>query len=324
MTPQSRCAQTHFCNLLFVVVLTDVCCTSSEKIGQATALDGAAALDAAMDAPGVRGYGLNVPAGYRPSLPTPLVVMLHGYGTDGASQESYYFKLAAMSEAKTFLYAYPNGTLGTISWSVGNRFWNATDACCDFFHLNPDDVVSFDAVVDDISSKYNVDAKRIFVVGHSNGGFMAHRLACDRSSRVAAIVSIAGAQWLDPANCRPDQLVSVVEMHGDQDVAGGNDPYPIDYNGGSTFEGTYPSAHQTVSSWAQKNGCFGTLADTGQLLDLVPSLPGAETRIDAFTNCPPGIDVQLWTIQGGGHMDPLDTTAFGEAMWQFMIAHAKP
>lgn len=324
MTPQPRCARTHFYIVLSVVVLTDVSCTSAEKIGQATALDGAAALDAAVDALAVRGYGLNVPARYNPSLATPLVVMLHGYGADGASQENYYFKLTAMSEAKTFLYAYPNGMVGTVGWSAGYRFWNATDACCDFFHLNPDDVAFFDAVVDDISSKYNVDAKRIFVVGHSNGGFMAHRLACDRSSRVAAIVSIAGAQWLDPDNCRPDQLVSVVEMHGDQDVVGGNNPYPIDYNGGSTSEGAYPSAHQTVSTWAQKNGCSGTLADTGQLLDLVPSLPGAETRIDAFTNCPPGIDVQLWTIQGGGHMDPLDTTAFGEAMWQFMMAHAKP
>ena len=27
-----------------------------------------------------------------------------------------------------FLYAYPDGTV----YSVGNHFWNATDACCDF------------------------------------------------------------------------------------------------------------------------------------------------------------------------------------------------
>jgi polyhydroxybutyrate depolymerase len=298
-------------------------CASLGKDVLAIVTDASAAADIAVDALATRGYGLNVPTGYDPAIPTPLLVMLHGYSADGASQESYYFKLTAISEAKTFLYAYPNGMVGTVGWSTGYRFWNATDACCDFFHINPDDAAFFDTVVDEIASRYNVDARRIFVVGHSNGGFMAHRLACDRSSRVAAIISIAGAQWLDAGNCQPQSPVSVVEMHGDQDVAGSNNPYPIDYNGGSTYEGQYPSAHQTVSTWAQKDGCTGTLAETGQLLDLVPSLPGPETRIEAYTNCPSGIDVQLWTIQGGGHMDPLDTIAFGEAMWQFMTAHPK-
>jgi hypothetical protein len=48
-----------------------------------------------------------------------------------------------------------------------------------------------------------------------------------------------------------------------------------------------------------------------------------ETKVAAY-RCPAGIDVQLWTVQGGGHMDPLDPTAFGNAMWNFMSAHAKP
>ena len=283
-----------------------------------------AAIDAraAADQLAARPYGLHVPSSYDGATPTPLVVMLHGYGATGDTQEGYYFRLTATSDAKGFLYAYPNGTVGTVSWSAGSQFWNATDGCCDFFALNPDDVGYFDAVVADISAKYKVDAKRIFVVGHSNGGFMAHRLACDRSAEIAAIVSVAGAQWSDPARCQPARPVSVVEMHGDRDMTVGTD-YGIDYNGGSTSEGPFPSAHQTVATWAQKNGCTGALAAAGPGLDLVPALPDAETRVEGYGGCPSGGDVQLWTIQGGGHMDPLDTATFGEAMWSFMAAHAR-
>jgi polyhydroxybutyrate depolymerase len=297
-------------------------CASSNT--RATPAD-SAGRDAAADAANLlaaRPYEIHVPPSYDGTTATPLVVMLHGYGATGVSQESYYFRLTATSDAKGFLYAYPEGTVGTVSWSAGAQFWNATDACCDFFALGPDDVAYFDVVLADIAARYNLDAKRVFVVGHSNGGFMAHRLACDRSAKIAAVVSVAGAQWNDPTRCQPSGPVSVVEMHGDHDVTVGSD-YGIDYNGGSTSEGPFPSAHQTVATWAQKNGCTGALAAAGPALDLIPGLPDAETRVEGYGGCPAGVDVQLWTVQGGGHMDPLDATAFGESMWSFMAAHAR-
>jgi polyhydroxybutyrate depolymerase len=39
------------------------------------------------------------------------------------------------------------------------------------------------AVIDDVAAHYTVDPKRFFVIGHSNGGFMAHRLACEIGGR---------------------------------------------------------------------------------------------------------------------------------------------
>jgi polyhydroxybutyrate depolymerase len=259
-----------------------------------------------------RPYTLHVPTGYKAGSPTPLVVMFHGYGASGAIQE-LYFDITATSDANTFLYAYGNGTVD----QTGSRFWNADDACCDLYNVPVDDVAYFDAIVADVKSKYDVDPKRLFVIGHSNGGFMSHRLACDRSSSVAAIVSLAGAVWDDPTKCAPTDRISVAEVHGNADKT-------ISYTGGSTGEGTYPSAPTTVATWAAKNGCTGALTDTGKTLDLDSNLAGNETQISAYGSCPSGIDVQLWTIQGGAHVPTLTHPGWGDAVWGFLSTHAKP
>ncbi|MGD0527960.1 MAG: PHB depolymerase family esterase [Polyangiaceae bacterium] len=268
-----------------------------------------------LDAAGIvaaRPYTLHVPTGYVAGSPTPLVVMFHGYGVTGATQEAY-FQLTNASDEHTYLYAYGDGTLDqTNSW-----FWNATDACCDLYDVPVDDVQWFDAVVQDISSKYTVDPKRIFVVGHSNGGFMSHRLACDRSSTVAAIFSLAGAQWDDLSHCEPTDKVSVVEIHGNADTT-------IDYDGGMTSEGTYPGAPTTVADWATRNGCTGPLAPNGQTYTIDTTLPPNQTVVQTYGGCPTGIDVELWTINGGTHIPTLNQPAWGEYVWGFLSAHPKP
>ncbi len=268
----------------------------------------------AIDAAGIvasRPYTLHVPTGYDPKKPTPLLVMFHGYSVDGPSEE-LYMGLTAASDASTFLYAYGNGTVD----KMGYRFWNATNACCDLDSIPVDDVTYFDAIVADVSSRYNVDRKRIYEVGHSNGGFMGHRLACDRASTLAAVVSLAGAQWDDPNECNPSEPVSIVELHGDADAV-------IDYDGGSTSEGTYPSAPATVNIWGAKDGCTGGLSLTGQTLDVDTTLVGSETVVSAFGGCPAGIDVQLWRIQGGSHIPTISHPGFAELVWGFLGAHHK-
>ena len=129
-----------------------------------------------------RPYDFQVPGNYDPSKPMPLVILLHGYSVTGFLEDAV-FGLGRIADAKGFLFAYPNGTKD----KGGNHFWNATDACCNFDGSTVDDVTYLDAVIDDMSARYNVDSKRVYVTGHSNGGYMAHRYACDRASRVAAM-----------------------------------------------------------------------------------------------------------------------------------------
>ncbi|HEY8090128.1 MAG TPA: hypothetical protein VIF09_19840 [Polyangiaceae bacterium] len=274
----------------------------------------------AIDATGIvaaRPYTLHVPSGYKAGTPTPVLFMFHGFGISGDVEEAY-MQLQGVSDAHGFLYVYSTGTLSKpTDGGLGSTFWNATNACCDFYDSGVDDVQYFDAMLDDLQSKYSVDPKRVFVVGHSNGGFMSHRLACDRASRVAAIVSLEGAQWLDLSKCNPSAPVSVVEVHGDADQT-------IYFDGGSTQSAAYPGALATMGDWGSRNGCTGALAATGQTLDLVADLPGSETAVEAYAGCPPGIDAQLWLVHGGVHIPTLTQPGWGETVWTFLSAHPRP
>lgn len=239
--------------------------------------------------------------------PTPLLVMLHGYTSNGAQQESY---LKFGSLQKTFLYAYPDG----LRDPQNNRFWNATDACCNFYGNPVDDVAYIDAIIEDVAMKYALDRKRVFVFGHSNGGFMAHRLACDLSAKIAAIGSLAGAVFDDATKCNATDKVSVLQLHGTMDGT-------IAYGGGTIIGKAYPSAVNTVATWAMKNGCTGGLVDTNMPIDLEAVIAGSETAVARWT-CTSGA-AELWTIQGGAHVPPLQVT-FAAMVWDFFAAHPKP
>lgn len=258
-----------------------------------------------------RPYLLAVPTGYDAAKPAPLLISLHGYGSTAEEQESYVgFK--SLAESKTFLYAYPQGTPGIQE----ANFWNATDACCGF-GSPVDDVAYIAAVIDDVSARYKVDASRIWVFGHSNGGFMAHRLACDLSTRLAAIISLAGAVWKDETKCAPTSPVSVVQLHGDKDTT-------IRYEGGTASDlggPAHPSAAQTVATWAKKNGCAGAIGLKGRY-DIERALVGDETRVESYAGCPAGVDVELWTIEGGSHVPRLGG-GWLERVHAFLAAHPK-
>jgi polyhydroxybutyrate depolymerase len=258
---------------------------------------------------GARPYRSRVPRSYDPARPTPLIVLLHGYGASGMVQD-LYFGLGRLVDERGFLYAYPDGTLD----ATGKRFWNATDACCDFMRTGVDDVAYITAIIDDLSARYNVDPRRVFVVGHSNGGFMANRLACDRASRLAAIVSLAGAAWADRARCPAGSPVAVLQVHGDRDDI-------VLYEGGVFGTARYPGAVETVAGWAQRNGC-GALESTGMMLDIESAIPGAETRVARHTGCAGGA-AELWTIQGGGHVPSFQATWPGMVV-DWLYAHARP
>ncbi len=260
-----------------------------------------------------RPYDLFVPTGLPASTPAPLIVLLHGYGASGELQATY-FNLRTAAQDSGVLVALPDGLVD----GIGRRFWNATDACCNFSGNPVDDVAYLTAVIDDVAARHAVDPARVYLVGHSNGGFMAHRMACDRSNRIAAIVSLAGATWNTAATCAPSEPVAVLQIHGDADTT-------IRYAGGAIGTTAYPSAATTVKTWADLNGCTGPLENTGVRLDLDLPKVGADTRVERFRDCPgAGADVELWTIEGGGHSPTFRHPAWSAALVGFLLAHPKP
>jgi polyhydroxybutyrate depolymerase len=257
---------------------------------------------------GSRPVTVHAPPSYSACTAAPLVVMLHGYAASGALEETY-LGLTAQADARGFLYAYPDGTVDT----GGNRFWNATDACCDLYGAGVDDSTYLHDLIVEIGLHYAVDPKRVYVVGHSNGGFMAYRMACDHADQIAAIASLAGAMWNDVASCSPTTSVAVLEIHGTADAV-------IAYGGGAISGHAYPGAQTTVGDWVTLDGCNATADTSAPPLDLDSGLAGAETTVTRYaTGCR---GAELWTIQGGSHVPSL-TPSFAPDVVDFLLAHAK-
>lgn len=264
---------------------------------------------------GDRPVTVHIPASYDAQQPAPLLILLHGYSTSGKEHESY-FRLGPAADARGFVYASPDGTIDR----QGNRFWNATDTCCDFDKSGVDDVAYLAGVIAEIQASLAIDPKRIYVLGHSNGGFMAHRLACDEAEVIATIVSLAGATYADPADCSPRTPVSVVQIHGTADDT-------IKYEGG-TIPGSppYPGAEATAQTWAAYDGCDEPSTPLDAKVDVDADLASttdpAETTVAVWQGCTSGATVQLWTIPDGGHA-PTIASSFADTILAFLLDHPK-
>jgi polyhydroxybutyrate depolymerase len=260
---------------------------------------------------GERPATLGVPTTYDCQRAAPLVVALHGYtGNGGGTVE--YFGLKAEAEKRGFLYLAPNGTAD----GAGNNFWNATNACCDFAKTNVDDSTYLSTLVADVAAEWNVDPKRVYFIGHSNGGFMSYRMACEHSEQIAAIASLAGAMRDDAEACAPAQAVSVLQIHGSSDTT-------ISYQGGQIGANPYPSAQQSVSDWQSLNECATEAVTSTGAYDLDELIAGADTDTITYSGCRDATAVALWTIPDGPHSPQL-SAGFASAVLDFFQAHPKP
>ena len=272
---------------------------------------------------GARPADLRVPSGYDPTKPAPLLVMLHGYSTSGLII-GIYLKMASIADAHGFFYVAPDGTVD----SKGSHYWNATDACCSSFGTDVDDVGYITALIKEIQGRYKIDPKRIYVMGHSNGGYMAHRLACDRSDLIAGAVSVAGAVWSDPTKCNPSAPVAVLQIHGTEDksvlyagtIPSGGDAGPLG-DSGSVVAGYYPGAEQTIATWGKKNSCADALVG-GASIHADADGKGNETSVSRHEGCAKNGAAELWKVQGAGHVFVLTPDGL-EGVWKFLESHAK-
>jgi polyhydroxybutyrate depolymerase len=254
------------------------------------------------------------PADLRDDAPVPLVVVLHGYGGEARTVVDY-LQLGAAAKRHRFVLVAPSGEVDR----DGKRFWNATDACCDFSDANPDHVAFLDKLIEAQKAKFPIDPKRVHLIGYSNGAFMAHRYACDRAGKLASIVSIAGAGNQDRARCTPKEPVSLLEIHGDADAV-------VNFRGGFLGGGLpqrspYLGTRDTLDVWLRKDAC-GPVPDTSRpALDLDGASPDVETTQQAWKDCAHG-GVELWTMRGVGHRPAL-VAGFGERVWAFLADHPK-
>jgi polyhydroxybutyrate depolymerase len=250
---------------------------------------------------GSRTYNLHIPPGLDPSKPAPLVFAFHGGGKSAASFEAFAH-IQPKADASGFILVEPEGTIAIPGLSPGTLdVWNAGN-CCELaaqINTNVDDVGFVRAMIDTITQQVCVDPKRIFATGFSNGGMLSHRLACQLSDKIAAITAVSGGignvdldmtppETLFP--CNPGRKVPVLHIHGTQDAC-----YPYDGGWGPLSVVTFESVSVTIQNWLALNGCSPNPP--------TPVLTKGSTTCQLYP-CPHEGDVELCTIDGGGHYWP--------------------
>jgi polyhydroxybutyrate depolymerase len=248
---------------------------------------------------------VHVPASYDPKRATPVVLNFHGY-TSNAPEEELLTVMTPKADKEGFIVVYPDGLGGS---------WNAGTCCGTSMSTNVDDVAFVADLLDAMETELCVDTRRVFATGMSNGGFLSHRLACELSTRIAAVAPVAGV--LAPPTCDAKRAVPVMHFHGTADML-------VPYGGDATMG--IPSVADTIAGWAARDGCTGEPLETFRKGDAHCTTHGA---------CAEGAEVTLCTIDNGGHTWPGGTpiVALGntstnlsatDAMWTFFLAHPMP
>lgn len=292
-----------------LVLLAPLALACSSPPGPSIAVDAAVALDLAPSnaAVAARPYLFQIPVDYDPARAAPLVVVLHGFGFSGLIQ-ARYLGLDRLVDGRGFLLAYPEGQLT----AQGQQFWNASDAAGGDGGVG-DDVSYLAAVIDDMSAHFHVDPHRVYLVGHSNGAFMAQYFACHRPDRVAAVVSLAGGMLVG-VDCTAGAPVTLAEIHADTDDT-------ILPSGGTILGMRYRPLADVMATWAKRDGCGATMDTSAPPLDLDNNVAGPETTIARWNDCA-GADLELWTMHGGSHV-PIPTRNFAATIYDWLAAHPR-
>ena len=251
-----------------------------------------------------RPVDLKVPPTLTEGKQYPLVVVLHGRTASGFVQVAVFGVGGLPANDEAFLIA-PDGNID----DTGRTYWNADPACCDFERHNPDDVGYLGTMIEDVlASGWPIDDDKVYLLGHSNGAYMAYRMACERSDIIASIGGLAGLAASVPSTCQPARAVNVLHLHGDADAV-------VPYQSGS---GPVMSigVEPTLTQWIGHNAC-GTTRAPGLALDLDSAVAGAETKTFSVDGCPPGGAVDLWKMEGSGHLPVFGSSLVGPLMQWF-------
>ncbi len=228
-----------------------------------------------------RTYGVFLPKNYSGTASFPLVIYLHSYGWNPTLGMNYT-ALNTVADTSDFLVAYP---AAIPNWNSGigeSSSWPTP---------NIDDVGFINAMIDTLSNNYSINLDRVYACGFSNGGFMAYKLACQLSHRIAAIASVGGVISNSIAtNCKSLHTMPILHIHGTSDTF-----VPINGKEG------WNAVDQTINYWSNFNDCVQV--DTVSLSDLDPN-DGCTVEKISYTDCTDNSNIIYYKVTNGGHSWP--------------------
>ena len=220
-----------------------------------------------------RTYRLAVPARYRPSSPTPLILLFHGSGSD-ALEASLYTQLPSRASHAGFLVASPDAE---------GKQWQIS-----LPGARTNDLAFVAALITDLSARYCIDRSRVYAAGFSLGSEFSAIAACTGANRIAAIGLVAAEFLLRPCT----GPVPVIAFHGT------DDPLVPYYSGrtGASFPGVpVIGVEQNLINWARLDGCRPVATR---------ARPASMVLRQTWAGCTRRAAVILYTVEGGGHAWP--------------------
>jgi len=241
----------------------------------------------------IRIYKVHVPPSYNSITSTPLILAFHGgMGDKEHMSKDKYFKLISKSDKEGFIVVFPNGASKLRSGKFAT--WNAGNCCAYARDNNIDDAGFVKKMIIDIKSKLNIDPKRIYATGMSNGAMFSYRLACELTDQFKAIAPVAGTENCN--QCNPTKPISVLHIHAKDDTH-------VLFNGGAGPEAfkdptkvtDFTSVPETILRWVKRNNC-----------NSVPKrvLEKEGGYCDLYTGCEDNVQVKLCVTATGGHSWP--------------------
>ena len=239
-----------------------------------------------------RAYFLHIPDSYQPGQPVPLLLAFHGRTSNGGEilQSSQF---VAWASAMNFIVAAVNA-----STYENITSWNAGTCCLPSTAALENDVLLTSAIIEAVKTNYAIDSARVWAVGHSNGGMMAYRLACDLSDKITAIAVVVGS--LVDTSCNPAKQVSLLHIHGDLDPL-------VPVQGGGKLD--TPNIYYSVLDYSKANSC-----------NTSSSANFTSEEQQFIWNCPNSSQVQLVNYLANSHEW---AEGYSEAILRFLFAHPR-
>jgi len=251
-----------------------------------------------------REYHIYIPVSYDGATSVPLLFVFHGYGGN-ARDLMRWGDMRSVADTAGFILIVPQGYKdhrGSPHWNVGSWTIGST----------VDDIGFIEKIINRTSDEFNLDLKRVYSYGHSNGGYFSFELACHLGNKIAAIGSIGGTMSTESYDsCEPSHNTSVITVHGTSDPI-------VYYTGGRPYNSK--SQVETLRYWVD----FNNTNISPEIIEVPDSdkNDGSQVELYKYDGGTNGTSVHHFKVINGGHSWPgrygnMDIIATSE-IWKFV------